>query len=230
MPRERQTLSGVRILGDVLGAVIGGAGSYLAGQSAKSNALTGYSYLAGKNGTPGPGSDYVNRGQVAAGQQTDTQNLESGLLTSGANTPQAQSAFGNYLNSTGYKFAQQQGTQAITGSAAARGILNSGATAKALTSYGQNSAKQGFDNYLGNLSNLNTQQGAVAGQGLDAAKAIGAAGTQGGIQAGNAMQSGISNAGGLLAGGTSQGFTNFFGGGDLSPVAVTPNVFGSYSR
>lgn len=199
-------------MGDILGGVIGGAGSYLGGQSAKSNALTGYSYLAGKNGTPGPGSDYVNRGQAAAGQQTDTQGLEAGLLTSGANTPQAQSAFGNYLNSTGFKFAQQQGTQAITGSAAARGILNSGATAKALTNYGQGQAGASFNNYLGQLSGLNTQQGGVAASGLNAAEAIGNAGTQGGIAAGAGMQSGITKAGGLFGSAANAGYTNFFGG------------------
>lgn len=199
-------------MGDIIGGVIGGIGSLQAGQSAKSNDLTGYNYLAGKNGTPGPGSDYVNRGQAAAGQQTDTQGLESGLLTSGANTPQAQSAFGNYLNSTGYKFQQQQGTQAITGSAAARGILNSGATAKALQTFGQGQAGASFGNYLGQLSGLNTQQGGVAASGLDAAKAIGANGTQGGIAAGTAMQAGISKAGGLFAGAGDAGYTNFFGG------------------
>lgn len=203
-------------MGDIIGGIIGGVGSLQAGQSAKSNDLTGYNYLAGKNGTPGPGSDYVNRGQTAAGQQTDTQGLESSLLTSSAGTPQAQSAFGNYLNSTGYKFQQQQGSQAITGNNAARGILNSGATAKALTTYGQNTGATGFNNYLGNLYTLQGQQGAVATQGLDAAKAIGTAGTQGGIAAGNDMQTGITGATGAANGILSNGgvgkVANFFGG------------------
>lgn len=204
-------------MGDIIGGVIGGLGSLAGGQSAKSNDLTGYNYLAGKNGTPGPGSDYVNRGQVAAKLQTGTQDAEGQLLGTAPVQQGTKNAFSNYLNSTGFKFQQQQGTQAITGSAAARGILNSGATAKALTSYGQNLGATGFTNYLGQLSSLNTQQGGVAGAGLDAAKAIGSAGTTGGIQAGNDMQTGITGATGGVNGMLSNGgigkIANFFAGG-----------------
>lgn len=189
-------------MGDLLGGVIGGVGSLLGAQSAKSNDLTGYSYLAGKNGTPGPGSDFVNQGTAAnsaISQLTGTAPVQQGTTN----------AFNNYLNSTGYKFQQQQGSQALTGSAAARGLLGSGATAKALSTYGQNTAAGGLDNYL---SQLNTQ----ANRGATEANAIGSAGTQGGVQAGSAMQTGITGATGTVNGLASNGagskISNFFGG------------------
>ena len=46
----------------------------------------------------------------------------------------------------GYQFRLSQGTQAITGNAAARGLLQSGATAQALTRYGQDLASQEYGN------------------------------------------------------------------------------------
>ncbi len=109
-------------------------------------------------------------------------------------------AFGNYLNSTGYKFQLGQGTRAITGSAAARGVLNSGGTAKALTQYGQGLGGQYFNNYLTQLGSLNTQQGNTAITGVNAAKAVGDAGTAGGTVAGGQKQSGITSAAGQFGG------------------------------
>lgn len=171
-------------MGNIVGGLIGGIGSVLGGQSAKSNDLTGYNYLTGKNGTQG----YVNSGNAANTAQADLLGL-NGAAGSARSGP----AFQNYLNSTGYNFQQDQGTRAITGSAAARGLLGSGATAKALTSYGQGLAGQSFGNYLGQL-------GSQSGQGLTAAGQIGSAGTQGGTKAGDAMQTGTTNFFGSLAG------------------------------
>jgi len=62
---------------------------------------------------------------------------------------------------------------AITGSAAARGLLNSGATLKALNQFGQEQAQQSYNQYLNNL-------GGFGQQGLQAALGVGAAGTAGG--------------------------------------------------
>jgi hypothetical protein len=169
-------------MGNIVGGLIGGVGSLLGGQSAKSNDLTGYNYLTGKNGTQG----YVNNGVSANKESADLLGL-NGAAGSARGGP----AFQNYLNSTGYGFQMDQGTRAITGSAAARGLLNSGSTAKALTGYGQNLASTSFDNYL---SKVNGQ----AGQGLTASGQIGEAGTSGGKAAGDAMQSGISKAGGIF--------------------------------
>lgn len=143
----------------------------------------------------------------------------------------ANSAFANYLNSTGYNFQMKQGQAAITGSAAARGMLNSGATAKALAQYGQGLAAQGFNNYLNQLGN-------VANRGLQAGEAIGSAGTAGGANAagytqgiGQAQSQSLNNA----IGGFSNALGNIFGavgGGDSgipSFINVTPNqITGGY--
>lgn len=169
-------------MGNIVGGLIGGVGSLLGGQSAKSNALTGYNYLSGKNGVGG----VVNTGTNANG-------MEAQLLGAAPESAATKTAYNNYLGSSGYDFALKQGAGAITGSAAARGILGSGATGKVLTTFGQGQAAQSFDNYLGKL-------GGLTSSGLTASGQIGQAGTQGGETAANGMQGGITKAGGALAG------------------------------
>lgn len=93
------------------------------------------------------------------------------------------SAFDNYLKSTGYQFQLGEGQRAITTSNAAKGVLNSGATAKALTKYGQNIASTSFNNYL-------SQLGSLSQQGLSAGASIGGAGSQAGAQGANAIAQG----------------------------------------
>lgn len=80
----------------------------------------------------------------------------------------ANSAFNKYLDSTGYNFALNQGTNAITSNAASRGLLDSGATGKALTGYGQQLGGQYFNQYIQQLLGLGTQ-GIQAGQVLSGA-------------------------------------------------------------
>lgn len=206
--------AGAQTLGDLIGGVIGGIGSIFAGNSAAKkekqaaqSALTGYNYLAGNpiiNQTQSNALQTAEPQQVIAqsaqrdtlGGAGATQAAENQLLTSDqTNNP----AFQNYLNSTGYNFNLQQGTGAINANAASKGLLNSGATAKALTSYGQNLGSAYFNNYLGQLGNLSGQQESLAGgygnlasgwgaqvnQGLQSAADVGQAGTQGGNNAGN---------------------------------------------
>lgn len=76
-----------------------------------------------------------------------------------------QSAFQNYLNSTGYQFRMGEGNKALNASFAARGLGNSGAAAKAALNYGQNIASDEFGRYMGYLGN---QQGV----GLSAGSAL----------------------------------------------------------
>jgi hypothetical protein len=235
-------------LGDIVGGIIGGIGSLFGSNQAASKeneaagtALTGYNYLSGNpliqqsqsNATTAMGNQNAALGAAgqAIGGQAGTVNDISQLLTSnGTNNP----AFQNYLNSTGYNFQVGQGEQAINNNAAAKGLLNSGATAKALTSYGQGTAAQSFNNYLGQLgttANLQgsnaTALGSLAGayggqvaQGLTSATAVGQAGTTGGAnagqfqaQAGQSIGSGTANAFNIL-GGTAQNAlpssSNFF--------------------
>lgn len=159
----------------------------LGGQSAKSNDLTGYNYLSGQRPNLGPGA----MGYAKAGDAANTASADLLGLNGAAAGARTAPAFQNYLASTGYNFQQDQGTRAITGNAASRGLLNSGGTAKALTKYGQNLASTSFDNYLG-------QTGNIANRGLTATGQIGEAGTSGGKAAGDAMQSGITGAAGSL--------------------------------
>lgn len=204
-------------MGSIIGGLIGGVGSLVGGLTssgsdgaASKQALTGYNYLAGNQAN----QTAQSAGITATNGATSTQNTENQLLTGDQSSP----AFANYLDSTGYNFQKQQGEAALTGSAAARGILNSGATAKALTSYGQNLASTGFNNYLGNLSNLNTQQQNTSNTGVNAAGAVGIAGTAGGGNASSATQAGGANlANGITSaagsiGGQSSNILNYFGG------------------
>lgn len=135
--------------------------------------------------------------------------LLSGALGIGGDPLAAQRAFQQFQNSTGFQSQLAAGQQAITGSNAARGLLDSGATAQALTSFGQDLAQRGFGNFLGML-------GGVAGQGLNAAQgvagAIGGAGQQAAASraaGGQALGSGIA---GAIGGFPLPGFLGFLGG------------------
>lgn len=153
-------------MGDVIGGLIGGGFD----QQASQQALTGFNYL--KNNPYEQG--YIQNGGNA-------NNAMAALLGLGGDSAAAKSAFNNYLGSTGYNFNLQQGTAGINANAASRGLLNSGSTGKALTSYGQNLGSQYFNSYLGQLSGL-------AGAGQTALGQVGQAGTAGGEYASQATQ------------------------------------------
>lgn len=128
-----------------------------------------------------------------------------------ANVGGAQNAFQQYLDSTGYRFMFDQGQRGITGSAAARGLLNSGATAKALTDYGQNMGKKYFADYIGQLGNMNNVLGGTATAGQNALGQIASVGTAGGGNAASAITTGAANQGSAIqAGGNAMG--NAIGG------------------
>lgn len=73
-----------------------------------------------------------------------------GILGLGG-TAEQDAAFKNYMNSTGYKFLLDSGAKAVTGSMAAKGLLKSGSTLKALTSFGQNLASTKTAEYMNSL-------------------------------------------------------------------------------
>jgi len=98
------------------------------------------------------------------------------------------SGFDAYKDATGFDWGAEQGSRGITGNAAARGLLNSGSTQKALVRYGndyQNQfAKDYISQYLGlgqlglGAGNLITNAGQVSSSSSDSGglgKAIGAA-------------------------------------------------------
>ena len=141
---------------------------------AQQDALTGFNYLL---------NNPLNQSTQA--NATTTNNDVTSLLTNGTSSP----AFQNYLDSTGYNFELGAGTQALDQNAATRGLLNSGGTAKDITSYGQNLMSTTFNNYLGQLSGLTGLQTNTAQQGLNALGVVGQAGTQGGSAAAIALAS-----------------------------------------
>ena len=146
--------------------VIGGAG--LAGaaisSSAAGNAAQDAASAAGQNNalesqiyqsntkleTP-----YINAGDTA-------ENALEGFLGLGGNPQATDQAFNNYLNSTGYQFALNQGLNGVAQTKAAQGLLGSGSLVKALDAYGTGLAQQYGQQYVGNLQNLtNTGEGAA---------------------------------------------------------------------
>ena len=136
-------------------------------------------------------------GQVAPFRETGVaaQNaLAAALGLQGG--PDQDEAFQNFLRSTGFMAELGAGQQAITTSAAARGLLDSGATARGLQQFGQDLAASRFQNFLGNL-------GGLANQGVNAA-----------TFAGRALQGGLQNAATARAAGQQQlgaGVGNAFG-------------------
>lgn len=94
------------------------------------------------------------------GQATDAASQISRLLGGDA------SGFNAYKDATGFDFMSEQGSRGITGNAAARGLMRSGATGQALANYGnqmQNQfASQYMDRLLG-LGNMGLQAGNLVG-------------------------------------------------------------------
>lgn len=86
------------------------------------------------------------------------------LLGLGGDTAGQMAAYNNYRDSAGYQHILDEGNRNILGTAAGRGMLNSGATARALSDYGQKTAGSFFDQYIQRL--LQMQQGGIAGGNL----------------------------------------------------------------
>lgn len=91
--------------------------------------------------------------------------------------------YGGFYASPGYQFRLDEGTRALDRSAAARGMLLSGAQNKALTRYGQGVASEEFGNYANALRN-------IAGLGQVSGQTASSAAGQYGVNAGNAIMSG----------------------------------------
>jgi hypothetical protein len=136
--------------------------------------------------------------------------------------PAVGGAFQNYLDSTGYNFQLGQGVNAVNQSAAARGLLHSGATLKALTNYGQNMGKSYFSQYLNQLSgqqDTGLRAGAaLAGVGEGYAGAVGANNNAYASDVGNAALSGANSTNNLIGGALnsfalSRGLSSYGGGG-----------------
>lgn len=132
---------------------------------------------------------------VQAGGQANNQ--LSNLL--GLNGAQGQNAgFQGFQQGTGYQFGLNQGEQAVNGNAAAQGLLGSGATAKALTTYGQNYADTQYGNYTGLLQNQ-----------------VNSGNTSAGIIGSTGQQSTASGSGSTNSSSKNNPFTSIFGTGGI---------------
>ena len=92
------------------------------------------------------------KGQLggATGLVGQAGNSVAALLGLGGDVAGQTAAFNNYKDSAGFKFLANEGTEDILGNAAARGLLRSGSTGEALTSYRMNLANTFLDNYIKN--------------------------------------------------------------------------------
>ena len=138
--------------------------------------------------------------------------------------------YGGFTETPGYQFRVDQGRQAIERSAAARGGLNSGATMRALQTFGQGMAADEygtFYNRLGAMSGTGqTQVNSLASLGANSAA------NQGNslMQAGNARASGYANQANIFGGAASQiagGIGNYIGsrGPTLAPASQFGGIY-----
>lgn len=161
-----------------------------------------------------------------------------GIGGPGSAQPNNAALMGALENYPGYQFAQQQGLKAVNASGAARGILNSGATIKNATTFGQGLATSTLGSYLSQLmqlgqlgesagsitGNTGAAAGANIGNSLMAAGSAAGAGTLGSSMAlTGGINSGLNSA--LLAyqlsqggGGGAGGWGNY--GGDFSEFGM----------
>ncbi len=103
----------------------------------------------------------------------------------GGDPAAADAAFARFQDSTGFRSQLQAGQDAIGAGAAAAGKFNSGATGRALVSFGQDLGRRTFQDFLGNL-NTGANRGFGASTNL-ANVATGTAGNAAGIAAQSAQ-------------------------------------------
>jgi hypothetical protein len=221
---------------DASDAANAAAGDTYRKQQAATAGITNYgNEYAGKFADLSKGYDpYVSAGNSAL------ERMMAGLGLGGN-----QEAFTNaYRSIPGYQSGLETGSRAITGNAAARGLLNSSATAKGLQRYGSDYEDKRSGDYLSRLMGLSGmgqqatgQQIGTVGQGLQGQLAtrqsayggdMNAAGTigQGQIAGANAEAAGSQNLlnAGLKLGGMAMGAFGMPSFG--SPSAYT-GIFGS---
>jgi len=152
-------------------------------------------------------------------------------------------------NDPGYQFRLQQGQQAIQNSAAARGGLLSGGTAKALADYNQNAASGEYGNvynrrfnefttrynqYVNNQTNQFNKLAAISGMGQTSANNLSTAGLATAGQVGNTLLTSAGQIGqdlnnaGAARGSGYVGIANSLSGGlnNLGSLALLSHILG----
>jgi hypothetical protein len=170
---------GGAVAGSLAGAVLGNDSAKSAGQLA-SNATAANNSLQERiyNETTARNEPLYQNGLWANNRLTALLNPNGGINT------QFNFDANDLYNDPSYAFRQAQGQRAIESSAAARGGLNSGATLKALTRYGQDYASTEYGNaynraqgtFNQNLQNTLNPLQSLAGQAQTSSGVLGAAG------------------------------------------------------
>lgn len=142
-----------------------------------------------------------------------------GLTPSPAGSP-----YGGFETSPGYQFRRDEGLKAVERSAAARGLLGSGATMKGIDRYAEGLAASEYDSYASRLAQLaGLGQGATAQTGALGASATNNI-TQALLASGNARASSYANTGSAINGTLNNLVTAYLfnkGGGFGSTVPMT---------
>ena len=140
---------------------------------------------------------------------------------------------GEYTKSPGYDFRLAEGVKTFENSSSAKGNVLSGATAKALTRYGQDYATGDYQNFLANYYQSLTPYQSLAGIGQTTAmqnaaqgNAVGANVGQNMINAGNAQAAGSINQANAITGAANNAANNYmmwkYMNSKPAPVATTP--------
>lgn len=139
-----------------------------------------------------------------AGSTGSYSSLIQSLLGVGGTAGAGAAGLNAFQNSAGYQNALTTGSNAITGNNAAKGLLNSGATLKALDRFGSNLGNSYYNDYLNSLFN-------GANLGIGAGQLISGSGqtSQGTSTSSSSSSPGIS---GLVG----AGISGFASGGGLS--------------
>lgn len=120
---------------------------------------------------------WLQTGQGALAQLARLYGIAPPSGAAGANDNQA---YGGFFTSPGYQFRRDEGIRAVERSAAARGLLRSGAAVKSIQRFGEGLAASEYDSYASRLAQL-------AGLGQGAASQTGQFGIVTGQNIGNAL-------------------------------------------
>jgi hypothetical protein len=209
-------------MGGIVGSVVGGiASSSASKKAAKINAQAQADNRAFALDMYNKGSDLI---QPEIGYGNSAEGAVNGLLGIGstADTAAGQAGFQNYRDTSGYQFLMDQGNQAVTQNAAAKGAFQSGATAKALVNYGQGLADTTENNYLSQLNTV-ANRGTAAKQSLigqgqaltnttvDANNSAAKSSSQNAINQGNIINGTLQNIASSFPGGGSGALSTLFG-------------------
>jgi hypothetical protein len=172
---------------------------------------------------------------IQAGDAANT--ALQGFLGIGGDPAASQAALNDYLNSTGYQFNLDQGIEAAQQNKASAGLLNSGATLKALDQYGTGLADQYGQQYEQNLQGVVgtgvSATNALSGTGQSYANAVSSNNNSAASTSANADLAAAGSANSLIgnalsAYGLTRGGSSFLGGGGGSTASAYQNALGAF--